>query len=83
MGTADIGTPPLHADVRPLLDGTQPGFPGLLYRIGPNGFTTLTFSLPAGMPPGPLANLQALVFQPPGAACPVVLTAAFYLIVGP
>ncbi len=81
IGIADIGTAPAYADVFPVLDGSQPGFPGILFALNAAGAAHFAFTLPPGLPAGPLINLQALILQPPGSPSDVVLTAAFYLYV--
>ena len=79
VGSLDIGTPPAFADVLVLFDGTLPILPHLLFRLDGNGQAMQTFSVP--FPPGPLGDLQGLIFQAPGASCPVVLTAAFSIAI--
>lgn len=78
IGIADVGTPPLYADITLLFSGTVPGFPNNLFFLNGAGTALQAFTLPS-LPPGPLINLQGIVFQPVGAPCPAVLTAAFYI----
>ncbi len=81
VGIADIGSPPGYTDVVPVLNGTLPTLPDLLFRLDTTGALHLEFSMPASLPTGTLAHLQAIVFQDAASPCPIVLTAAFTLLV--
>jgi hypothetical protein len=79
-GILHVGTPPTYSDLVIVLDGTQPGFPGALFQTSGAGTSSQTFAVPA-LPPGLLTSLQGAIIQPPGSTCPIVLAAAFHIII--
>jgi hypothetical protein len=78
-GSLDIGTPPTYVDLDLLFSGTLSGYPHALFLIGSSGTVQQMIPVPV-LPPGPLGAIQGIVLQP-SSTCPVVLTAAFALVV--
>lgn len=77
VGTVHVGTPPLYADLRVIFDATASPLGATLFNLGPGG--SLLQSATWNGPPGLTFAIQGLVVQPPGSACPWVLTAAHQL----
>jgi Concanavalin A-like lectin/glucanases superfamily len=78
IGAIDIGTPPGYSDVGFFLNGvTYPG--SLLYVLSNAGTAVQTFSVPQAAV-GSYITVQGLV-DPLAGACPLVLTAAFLILV--
>jgi hypothetical protein len=79
VGTIDIGTPPIYADVNFFLTGLF--YPGnLLYVLTSAGTSQQTFTVPQSAL-GASVTVQGLVQQPVGNGCPFVMTAAFQISV--
>lgn len=80
-GILHIGTPPAHSDLILLFNGTEPGLPAMLFQTSALGISSQSFVVPAFPPGSPPVTLQGAILQPPGSACPFVLTAAFNVLV--